>query len=343
MKAAFFREHGGPETITVGELPDPTPGPGQVRVKIRAAALNHLDLFVRNGIPGIPVALPHVMGSDGAGVVESVGPAVTRVRPGDEVVLDPGIHCGECDYCRAGEHSLCVTFRLIGEHLAGTFAEYVVVPADNAYPKPAALEWEEAAAFPLTFLTAWRMLLTKARVRPGETLLIVGIGGGVAVAALQIARLLGLETFVTSGSAAKLERAAALGADHGIDHSRTDFSREVRKLTGKRGVDVVLDSVGKATWRQSIAAAARGGRLLTCGATSGADPQTDLARIFWNQLTVHGSTMGTQAEFSEMLKIFRDGKVRPVVDTVFPLAQAREALDRLEGKHQFGKVVLRVD
>jgi NADPH:quinone reductase-like Zn-dependent oxidoreductase len=302
-----------------------------------------MDIFVRNGIPGIPVALPHVMGSDGAGVVESVGPGVTRVKPGDEVVLNPGVNCGDCEFCRMGEHSLCTTFHLLGEHVAGTFAEYVVAPAINAWPRPAALSWEESAAFPLTFLTAWRMLVSKARVRPGESLLIIGVGGGVAVAALQIAKLLGLTVFVTSGSGEKLARAKELGADAGIDHSATDFAREVRKLTGKRGVDVVLDSVGKATWRQSIAAAAKGGRLLTCGATTGTDPQTDLGRIFWNQLTVYGSTMGTHAEFAEMLRIFRDGKVKPVVDAVFPLGKARDAEQRLEEKRQFGKIVIRVD
>jgi NADPH:quinone reductase-like Zn-dependent oxidoreductase len=337
MKAAFFREHGGPERVEFGDLPEPpAAGPGRVRVRIKAAALNHLDIFVRNGLPGIPVALPHVMGSDGAGVIESVGPGVTRVKPGDEVVLNPGINCGECEFCLSGEHSLCVTFHLLGEHVAGTFADVVAAPAMNAYPKPAGLSWEESAAFPLTFLTAWRMLVTKARVKPGESLLIVGIGGGVAVAALQIAKLLGLTVFVTSGSPEKLGRAKALGANAGIDHGKTDFSREIRGLTGKRGVDVVLDSVGKATWKKSIASAAKGGRLLTCGATTGPDPQTDLGRIFWNQLTVYGSTMG-------MLKLFSEGMVKPVVDAVYPLSEAGEALRLLEEKRQFGKIVLRVD
>jgi NADPH:quinone reductase-like Zn-dependent oxidoreductase len=343
MKAVFFRRHGGPDVLEYGDLPDPTPGPGQVRVMVRAGALNHLDIFVRNGIPGIPVALPHVMGSDGAGVVESVGPGVTRVRPGDEVVLNPGINCGECEFCMAGEHSLCVTFHLLGEHIAGTFAGYVVAPAVNAYPRPAGLTWEESAAFPLTFLTAWRMLVTKARVRPGESLLIIGIGGGVAVAALQLARILGMTVYVTSGSPEKLARAKELGAHAGIDHAKTDFSREIRKLTGKRGVDVVLDSVGKATWKRSIASAAKGGRLLTCGATTGADPETDIARIFWNQLTIHGSTMGTHAEFAAMLSVFGGGTLRPVVDAVFPLSRVGDAVRSLEEKRQFGKVVLRVD
>ncbi len=343
MKAAFFREHGGLDRIEYGDLPDPSPGPGQIRVRIRAGAFNHLDIFVRKGIPGIPVSLPHIMGSDGAGVVDAVGPGVTRARPGDEVVMNPGINCGSCEFCLRGEHSLCVDFRLLGEHVAGTFAELVVAPEINAYPKPAALTWEEAAAFPLTFLTAWRMLVTKARARPGESLLIVGIGGGVAVAALQIARLMGLAVWVTSGSADKLARAKALGADVGIDHSAVDFSREIRKLTGKRGVDMVLDSVGKATWKQSIASLAKGGRLLTCGATTGPDPPEDIARIFWNQLSIHGSTMGTHGEFAEMLRMFRDGRLRPVVDAVFPLSKAREAAFRLEEKRQFGKIVLRID
>ncbi|MGE5664843.1 MAG: zinc-binding dehydrogenase [Deltaproteobacteria bacterium] len=343
MRAAFLRAHGGLDHILYGDVPAPTAGPGQVRVRVRAAALNHLDIFVRNGIPGITLAFPHVLGSDGAGTVESVGDGVTGVKPGDEVVLNPGISCGTCEFCLRGEHSLCVTFHLIGEHIAGTFAEHVVVPAVNARPKPEALSWEEAAAFPLTYLTAWRMLVTKARVKPGESLLVIGIGGGVSIAALQIAKMLGLVVCVTSGSADKLARARELGADFGVDHSAGDFSREVRRLTGRRGVDIVLDSVGKATWKRSIASLARGGRLLTCGATTGADPEEDIARIFWNQLTVYGSTMGTHAEFADLVRVVATGRLRPVVDTVLPLAQAREAQRRLEEKRQFGKIVLAVD
>jgi len=343
MKASYFREHGGLDKIRYGDLPDPVPGPGQVRVRIRAGALNHLDIFVRNGIPGIPVRLPHVMGSDGAGVVDSIGPGVTQAKPGDEVVLNPGIHCGTCEFCLKGEHSLCVSFHLLGEHIWGTFAEYVVAPEINAYPKPAGLTWEESAAFPLTFLTAWRMLVTKAKAIPGESLLIIGIGGGVSLAALTIAKMLGLTVGVTSGSTDKIRRAQELGADFGIDHGTADIARETRRITGKRGVDIVLDSVGKATWKQSIASLARGGRLLTCGATTGPNPEEDIARIFWNQLTVLGSTMGTHAEFAGMLRMFQGGKVRPVVDSVFPLPEAKEAERRLEEKRQFGKIVLRVD
>ena len=343
MKAIFLREHGGLDKIQYGDVPAPVAGPGQVRVRVRAAALNHLDIFVRRGIPGLSPAFPHVMGADGAGTVASLGPGATRLKEGDDVVLNPGISCGACEFCLRGEHSLCVTFHLIGEHVAGTFAEFVVVPAVNAWPKPKGLSWEEAAAFPLTFLTAWRMLVTKARARPGESLLVVGIGGGVSLAALQIAKTLGLVVGVTSGSTGKLARARELGADFGIDHATADFSREVRRLTDKRGVDIVLDSVGKATWKRSIASLARGGRLLTCGATTGPDPEEDLARIFWNQLTVYGSTMGTHAEFAEMLRMVATRPLRPVVDKVFPLAEAREAMRRLEEAQQFGKIVLAVD
>ncbi len=343
MKAAFFREHGGLEAIRYGDMPDPEPGPGQVRIRIRAGALNHLDIFVRVGIPGLSLPLPHVMGSDGAGVVDAAGPGVTRLAPGDEVVLNPGIHCGSCEFCLRGEHSLCASFHLLGEHVWGTFAEYIVVPEINAYPKPEVLTWEESAAFPLTFLTAWRMLVTKARAKPGDSILIVGIGGGVSLAAFQIAKLLGLTIGVTSGSAAKLRRAEEMGADFGIDHGTADFASETRKFTGERGVDIVLDSSGKETWKQSIASLARGGRLLTCGATTGPDPVEDIVRIFWNQLTVMGSTMGTQAEFSEMLRVVSDGRIAPVIDSVFPLSEVRAAQQRLEEKRQFGKIVLRVD
>jgi len=343
VKASFLSGHGELEAIRYADLPDPVPGPGQARIRVLAGALNHLDIFVRAGFPGLSLSFPHVMGSDGAGIVDSVGPGVAQVKEGDEVVLNPGIHCGSCEFCLRGEHSLCATFHLLGEHVWGTFAEYVVVPAPAAYPKPAGLSWEEAAAFPLTFLTAWRMLVTKAQARPGESLLIIGIGGGVSLAALAIAKMLGLTVGVTSGSPDKLRRAGGLGADFGIDHGKDDIAGETRRMTGKRGVDIVLDSVGKATWKQSIDSLVRGGRLLTCGATTGPNPEEDIVRIFWNQLTVMGSTMGTHAEFSDLLRVVAAGRIRPVVDSVFPLSRAREAHRRLVEKKQFGKIVLRPD
>ncbi|RMG57276.1 MAG: alcohol dehydrogenase [Deltaproteobacteria bacterium] len=342
MKAAFIEEHGGLEKVKVGEVPVPEIGPDDVLVRVKTAALNHLDIFVRNGLPGVKLTFPHILGSDGAGIVEKVGENVKNVSVGDEVVLNPGINCGTCEFCLKGEHSLCVTFHLLGEHINGTYAEFVRAPAINCYPRPKTLTWEESSAFPLTFLTAWRMLVTKARIKPGEWILIIGIGGGVAVASLQISKLFGLKAIVTSGSDEKLARAKEMGADFTINHNETDFAKEVRKITEKRGVDVVFDSVGKATWKKSLAALAKGGRLVTCGATTGPNPETDVARIFWNQLTIYGSTMGTHAEFREMLKIFEEGKVKPVIDSVFPLDQVPEAQKRMEEKKQFGKIVVKV-
>ncbi len=342
MKAAYFEEHGGLDVIKVGDLPVPEIGPNEVLVRVKTAALNHLDIFVRNGLPGLKLKFPHIMGSDGAGVVEKVGENVKNLQPGDEVVLNPGISCGTCEFCLRGEHSLCVTFHLLGEHVDGTYAEFVKAPAINCYPRPKGLTWEESAAFPLTFLTSWRMLVSKAQIKPGEWILIIGIGGGVAVASLQISKLFGLKTIVTSGSNEKLEKARELGADFTINHNEADFAKEVRKITEKRGVDVVLDSVGKATWKKSLASLAKGGRLVTCGATTGPNPETDIARIFWNQLTIYGSTMATHGEFREMMKIFEEGKVKPVVDSVFPLEDVKNAQQRMENKEQFGKIVIKV-
>ena len=343
MKAVFIKEHGGLDKVMIGELAKPSIGPADVLVRIKAAALNHLDIFVREGANGIRPPLPHIFGSDGAGIVEKVGESVTSVSPGDEVVINPGVSCGQCEFCRKGEASLCVSFHLIGEHIDGTFAEFCKAPAVNVFPRPSRLSWEESAAFPLTFLTAWRMLVSKARIKTGEWILIVGIGGGVAVACLQMAKRLGLKTIVTSGSEEKLAHALNLGADHAINHSSSDFSREARRITGKRGVDVVFDSVGLATWRKSITALAKGGRLVTCGATTGPNPETDIARIFWNQLTVYGSTMGTPSEFGEMLHLFRDAVgFKPVIDTVFNLDDTVEAQRKMEDKKQFGKIVLSI-
>ena len=340
MKAVFFEKHGGNDVLTVGERPDPVAGPGEVLVRLRAAAFNRLDLFVRNGIPGVPIALPHVGGADGCGVVEAVGPGVAGVAVGSRVVLQPGIGCRRCEFCRGGELSLCVDFRILGEHVDGTFAELVAVPRESVFPAPPRLSDEAAAAFPLAALTAWRMLVTRAALRPGETVLIHGIGGGVSTFALQIARLSGASlVIVTSGSEAKLERARALGADVAIDYRSTDVGRKVREVTGKRGVDVVVDSVGAPTWRASLAAAAKRGRVVTCGATAGPNPEEEIRIIFWKQLAILGSTMGTDAEFASLLSAVSAGRIEPVVDSVFPLSRAVEAYERLEAG-VFGKVVL---
>lgn len=343
MKAVTLSRHGGNEVLSFGDRPDPVPGRGEVLVRLEAAALNRLDLFVRNGIPGVPVSFPHVPGADGAGVVEAVGEGVARVKPGQRVVIQPGLACGTCEFCLDGERSLCVDYRILGEHRAGTLAQRVVVPAVNAWPAPAGLSPEASAAFPLAAMTAWRMLVTRARLRAGETVLVHGVGGGVSVFALQIARLCGASlVIVTSGDPRKLDRAKELGADEVLDYGKVDVGRAVREITRKRGVDVVVDSVGAATWRHSLTAAAKRGRIVTCGATTGPNPEEEIRVIFWKQLDILGSTMGNDAEFGALLSAVSAGRVRPVVDEVFPLAEAVPAYERLEGGRGFGKVVLSI-
>lgn len=342
MRALYFEEHGSFENLRVGERPNPQAGPGEVLIALQAAAFNHLDLFVLHGLPGIPVPLPHIGGADGAGVVVEVGPGVANVREGDEVVFNPGIWCGQCEFCRKGEHSLCFSYGIVGEHTDGTFAEYVKVKAEACFPKPAHMSWEEAAAFPLTFLTAWRMLFTRARLQAGETVLIHGIGGGVAQAATILARQAQAAVIVTSSDDAKLEKAKGLGAEITINYTREDVARKVRELTGKRGVDVVVETTGKATWMTSLRCAAKGGRIVTCGATTGPDPAEEIRLIFWNQLSILGSTMGNQKEFADMLSMVCEKKLRPLVDKVFPLAEGIAAYRYLAEGRQFGKVVLGV-
>ncbi|MFV2071668.1 MAG: zinc-binding dehydrogenase [Thermoanaerobaculales bacterium] len=342
MRALYFEEHGGVENLRIGERPLPEPGAGEVRVRLQTAALNHLDLFVLEGMPGIPIGLPHIGGADGAGVVEAVGPGVDGVETGMEVVFDPGLSCGRCDYCRQGEQSLCVRFGVLGEHTDGTCAESVVVSADSLAPRPPHLSWEESAAFGLTFLTAWRMLINRGGLRPGEDVLIHGIGGGVALACLQLAKVVGARVLVTSRSEEKLTRAVELGADEAVP-AGDEVVREVRRLTGKRGVDVVVDSVGEATWMQSLKAAARGGRIVTCGSTSGPNPAEEIRLIFWNQLSIIGSTMGSREDWRRLVATLNAHELRPVVDVVMPLSEGRAAYERLERAKQFGKIVLSID
>ncbi len=343
MRAVTIRAYGGPERVSVEDVPRPVPQePLDVVIAVKAAALNHLDLFVVNGLPGVTHEFPHVLGADGAGVVEAVGPAVSSVRPGDKVLINPGISCMACDFCRKGEHGLCSTYDMLGEHRPGTLAEAVRAPESCVALLPGAVSWTEAAAFPLVTLTAWRMLRTRALLQPGETVLIWGIGGGVALAALQIAKLLGARAIVTSSSDAKLERARSLGADETINHGSADVAKEVRRLTGKRGAEVVVDSVGAATWETSLRALARGGRLVTCGGTSGPMVQMDIRRLFWHQYTILGSTMGNHREFAEVAAHFGAGRLRPVVDRVYPMGEARAAFERMAKGEQFGKLVVEI-
>jgi NADPH:quinone reductase-like Zn-dependent oxidoreductase len=341
VKAILLRGHGGPEAVKVEDLPDPAAGPGEVVVQVKAAALNHLDIWVRAGWQGLKLTWPHVLGSDVAGVVEAVGPGVRDVKPGDEVVVNPSLGCGRCERCLAGEENLCRRFAILGEHVSGGQAEKLAVAARNVLPKPPNLSFEEAAAVPLTFMTAWHALVARARLRLGETVLVHAAGSGVGVAAVQIAKLHGARVIATAGSDAKLEKARALGADEVVNYETQDFVQEVRRLTAKKGVEVVFEHVGKKTWEKSILAAGVGGRIVTVGATTGYDPLTDLRHVFFRQLSILGSTMGTAAELVEVLRWVGEGRLRPVVDRVLPLADAVKGQALLSDRAQFGKIVLR--
>ena len=313
-----------------------------VLVRIHAAALNHLDLWVVRGVPGVKITPGWILGSDCAGVIEAVGPAVTSVRVGDRVVVNPGVSDRTCEYCLTGDNPLCLRYSILGEHRPGSLADFVVVPAANVLPIPPSVPWSTAAAFPLATLTAWRMVVSRAQVRAGDDVLIQGIGGGVAQASLQVAKLHGARVWVTSGSDWKLERAGDLGADELLNHRSVDVAREIRSRTGKRGVDVVIDCVGEATWASSLGALGKRGRLVTCGGTSGPNLHTDVRRLFWNQWTLMGSTMGSDAEFAAIVEHFRAGRLYPPVDSEHPLADGRAAFERLESGKQFGKVVVTV-
>lgn len=342
MKALTFNEHGGIEKLQIADVPTPRIGADDVLVNVKASALNHLDLFVREGLPGLKLTMPHIPGSDGAGVLAEIGANVRGLRIGQRVTINPGLSCGACEFCRAGEHSLCGDFQILGEHCAGTAAEFVRVPAANVLPIPDDFPFEQAAAAPLVFLTAWRALISRARVRAGEDVLILGAGGGAASAAIQIAKKAGARVFVTSSSDAKLRRAKEIGAEVLLNYTTQEWDREVYKLTNKRGVDVVFESVGAATWLKAIRALRRGGRLVTIGATSGPNPQEEIRQIFWKQIDILGSTMSNQREFNEVMKLVLHGELKPVIDVVLPLERAQEAHARLARGEQFGKIVLAV-
>ena len=346
MRACVLTATGGIDKLEITDVPDaPAPQAGEVRVAIRAAALNHLDLFVADGLPGTVRSFPHIVGADGAGMVETVGPGVTSVQPGDHVLINPGISDYSCEFCRAGEHSLCVNYRLLGEHLPGTAAELVTVPAHNVARIPSLspeLTWAEAAAFSLVTLTAWRMLVTRAQLKSGETVLIWGIGGGVSLAALRIAKLRGARAIVTSSNDAKLDAARRLGADVTLNYRTQKISQEVRAITNKRGVDVVVENAGAASWDESLRSLRRGGRLVTCGATTGPHVSLDLRRLFWHHWSILGSTMGNAAEYTEIVRRLEQGELRPIVDRVYPMAQTRQAFERLARGEQLGKVVVEV-
>ncbi|HET7502111.1 MAG TPA: zinc-binding dehydrogenase [Kofleriaceae bacterium] len=339
MAAMVMREHGGPDVLRMEQLDVPVPGPREVRVRVRAVALNHLDVWTRRGGPAFKLTFPHLLGADVAGVVDAVGPGAAATV-GTSVVLQPGLSCGRCAACLGGHDNLCRHYRLLGEHVSGGYAEYLVVPDVNLAPYPDRLDFPHAASSILPFLTAWQMVVHKARVAPGDTVLVQGAGSGIGVAAIQIAKLYGARVIATAGSDDKVARARALGADVVINYTTTDFAAECRTLTGKRGVDVVIEHVGGEVFAGSIRAVRNGGRVVTCGATSGFHPEIDLRHIFFRQVEVLGSTMGSKADLLAVLGHVAAGRLEPVVHQVLPLSRAADAHRMLEDRAAFGKLVL---
>lgn len=343
MKAVRMHGYGGIEQLFYEEADEPKiVETNDVIVKLKAAAINHIDIWNRLGQTGKIFEMPHILGADGAGEVVEIGAKVNNLKPGNAVCLYPPTGCGQCEFCLTGNDWMCIRLRVLGERLEGTYAEFVRLPAQNCFAIPAGYSFEEAAAFPLVFVTLWRMLITNGKLQPGETVLIIGIGGGVASASLQVAKKLGARVIVTSSSDEKLERAKELGADHAINHRKQDFVAAVNELTKQRGVDLVVDCVGGEVWRKSLASLTRGGRLVTCGATAGGQPDDDIAAIFSKHLKIYGSTLGSREEFRQLLSFLTVSQIKPIIDSVFPLRDAAAAQHRVEMAQQFGKVVLRI-
>ncbi|GGL51953.1 zinc-binding dehydrogenase [Halocalculus aciditolerans] len=340
MQAVQFTEHGDTDVIEYGEFPDPEVGPDDVLVDVKAGALNHLDVWTRRGLPGLDLEMPHIPGSDAAGEVVEVGDDVRAFEPGDHVAVSAGVYCGECEFCRHGEFPLCKEYHILGEHVRGVHAERAALPAKNLVAVPDHVDWTTAAAAPLVFQTAWRMLHTRADIESGESVLVLGASGGVGHAALQIAAEAGCEVYATASNEEKLDYARDLGADHAINYEAEDFAAQIRDRTGRRGVDVVVDHVGAATWSDSLKSLAKGGRVVTCGATTGGQPQTNINRIFWNQLTVLGSTMATPGEAEDALAKVWDGTFEVHVRDTLPMSETAAAHDLLENREGFGKVVV---
>jgi NADPH:quinone reductase-like Zn-dependent oxidoreductase len=340
MKALCFYEHGGPEVIRYDDVADPVAGPGEVLMEVKACALNHLDIWVRRGWPGLDLEMPHWGGSDVAGVIVDLGSGVTGLHVGQRVVADPGINTVEDELTRRGEHSMSPGYQILGEHVRGGMAKHVKVPASNVMEIPDGIDFTTAAAPLLVTLTAWRMLIDRAKLRAGETVLVVGAGGGVNSMAIQIARLAGAKVFVVASNAAKAAKAWELGADYTLDRSKIDWGKEISRLTGKRGVDVVVDNVGRATINTSMKAVARGGRIVIIGNTSGPEAEIDIRFVFSKQISLIGSTMGTHQDFRTITSLLWSGKLTPVIDRVMPMKDGRQAFDVMEHSDQFGKIVL---
>jgi NADPH:quinone reductase-like Zn-dependent oxidoreductase len=345
-EAVVLRTHGGAEVLQRETIDLAEPGPREVRIRVRAVALNHLDIWVRRGLPGLKLEYPHRLGSDVVGEVDAVGPGARGVKVGEKVVVNPGISCGVCERCLSGRDNLCRRYGILGEHTSGGYARHIVVPDTNLLAYPAeltALPWVQAAAVPLAFLTAWQMVVEKGRVAPGDTVLVQAAGSGVSSAAIQIAKLFGARVIATTGTDAKAARARALGADDVVNYATHDFVAEVKKLTERRGADLVIEHVGGEVLTKSVLAAAPGGRIVTCGATAGFDPKVDLRHVFFRQIEILGSTMGSKGALFKVLDHVAAGRLKPVVDRVLPLWEAREAHRVLEAREAFGKVVLEVE
>jgi len=340
MKAVRFHEHGGLEVLKYEDAPDPKIQPNEVLVKIKACALNHLDLWLREGVRGWNLPMPHILGSDISGEVAEVGSLVTRSKPGDRVLLAPGIGCGQCEACWQGLDSACRSYTLFGVMVDGGYAEYVKSPEQNVIPIPGDLDFGQAAAVPLVFLTAWHMLFTRAGLKPGEDVLVVGAGSGVGSAAIQVAKLAGARVITVAGTDEKLEKARDLGADAGINHTTQSIAEEVKRLTGKRGVDVIVEHVGAAVWEACFESLATYGRLVTCGVTSGAEVTLNVQALFGRQRSILGSFMGGKGELMEVLKLIGQGKLRAVIDSIFPLKDAAAAQQKMEERDFFGKILL---
>jgi NADPH:quinone reductase-like Zn-dependent oxidoreductase len=345
VRAALFRRHGGPEVLEIADVPVPTPGPHEVQVRVTATALNHIDVWMRRGLPALHLELPHISGGDVCGNVSALGAGVTGVVEGERVVLNPGLSCGRCAACLGGRDNFCPEYRMLGEQTWGGQAEYVVVPAANLVPAPRAsvpLEDTDLAAVPIAFITAWQMLVDRAQLRQGETVLVLAAGSGVGSAAIQIAKLWGARVIATASTDEKLAAARALGADEIINHARSELVAEVKRLTNRRGVDIVVEHVGAATFPKSVVACAKGGRIVTCGATDGFEPVLNLRHVFWRQLSILGSTLASKARLFEVMALVGAGRLKPVVHTVLPLADVAEGHRLIESRAAFGKIVLRV-
>ena len=340
MKAAFLTGHGGNEVVEIGQRPDPLRKPGEALVRLHAATVNRVDLYMRNSGAGITHTLPQILGLDGAGVVEEVDADEKVLRVGQKVLVLPAVFCGRCAYCQSGDPVLCQSIQFIGEHRDGTYAEKIALPVENVFPMPEGLDFAEAASLGVNYLTAWRMIFTKAQMKPWETALIFGIGGGVSLAAMQIIKAFGGTAIVTSRDPSKLDRATVMGADHAINGKTEDVVARVNQITGNRGVDVVIENVGEAVWPLALRALAKNGRLVTCGATTGGAPSADIHRLFVRQLQIFGSSLGGYGEFADLLAFVARHRIRPLIDSRFTLDEAHAALDRLETGEQFGKVVV---